>query len=201
MKNSMMKKVITFASFVLLMSVQSVSAVSSFFEGFEDPTWVADPLVPGNWQNFGGTITRATSGTGGILSATGVAHATTAGGAFNRLGGYSSDFGVGYIASLDVYLDPAAIALGKGFDYSVASSNQTTPVPAHLRDFIFHVGKTDVGLLINASNNTDGGFNDFKLKNDNSGVNVKITTAGWYRLQHAFEDAAGSLAPAHLQSR
>ena len=29
---------------------------------------------------------------------------------------------------------------------------------------------------------------------DNGGVNVTITTAGWYRLQHAFEDAAGSLA-------
>ncbi len=70
---------------------------SSFFDGFEDNPYVTgDP----NWNDYNSTVTRVTSGTGGITSKSGAAHglldSTCAAhhtGAFTRLGGYSSEFG------------------------------------------------------------------------------------------------------------
>lgn len=158
------------------------------FEGFENPAF-----TPGgdNWNNNGGTIQRVTSGTNSVTSSTGTGHAVVNGnGPFTRFGGYSTSFGGGYTASLDVYLDPTW-SVGTGFDYSVAASRQTG---SHLRDFIFHVGVTDVGLLVNASNNTDGTVNPFKLKNENGGDNFTVTSAGWYTLEQDFYDNAGILA-------
>ena len=99
----------------------------------------------------------------------------------------------GYLTELAVYLDPATLAAGDGFDLTVASYNQSG---THLRDFIFHVGMTAAGdLLVNGSNNTDGAVNEYKLFNDGDGTPTTITTAGWYTFQHVFHDAGdGSLA-------
>ena len=166
-------------------------AVVAHSEGFEDPAWVAN--MPDNWQNFSGaTITRATSGTNGIASSDGAAHATLSvgSGPFTRFGGYSSDFGSGFSTSLDVYLDPTW-SDGQGFDYSVAASNQAG---GHLRDFIFHVGVVGGALLVNASNNTDATFNSFKLTNENGGNYHTLASAGWYTLQQMFRNDGGVLA-------
>ncbi|MEX1040571.1 MAG: hypothetical protein WDZ51_08075 [Pirellulaceae bacterium] len=170
----------------------TINPVVIHFEGFEDPSWETDSSSD-NWQEFGTTLTRAESGDGGIDSATGVAHAVmgTDGGIFTRFGGYSTEFQNGFSTSLAVYLDPADFSNGDGFDYTVAASRQTG---AHLRDFIFHVGMVDGDLLVNASNNTDGQFNAFKLNNENGGDNFEITTAGWYTLEHVFRDDNGVLA-------
>lgn len=97
----------------------------------------------------------------------------------------------GYITEIDVYLDPGAMSDGDGFDLSVASYNEGG---SHLRDFIIHVGKVDGELLINGSNNSDWSFNAFKLLNNNDGAYATITEAGWYTLQHSFNDEGGSLA-------
>lgn len=138
------------------------------FEGFEDPAWVAGQ--PDNWVGYlGGSIERVVSGTNGITSSSGVAHAElsadpptsfnpsndAANGPFTRFGGYSTEFHHGFIASLDVYLDPSWDD-GRGFDYSVAANRQDN---THLRDFIWHVGVVNGDLLVNASNNSDWQFN------------------------------------------
>ncbi|MEQ9454912.1 MAG: hypothetical protein RLN76_10025 [Phycisphaeraceae bacterium] len=163
----------------------------AYFQGFEDPAFA--PGDPNDWNNFTGTITRATSGTAGITSATGVAHATVSAdssGPFTRLGGYSSTFGPGFTASLDVYLDTSWVN-GQGFDYSVAVNNQAGD---HLRDFIWHVGVDSGSLLVNASNNTDFAFNAFKLNNENGGNNYTVASTGWYTFEQVFYDNAGALA-------
>ena len=174
-------------------------------EGFEDPAWVAGQL--GNWQNFsGGDINRVATGHNGIASSGGGnAHAVIenltdgldvfnqpslgANSPFTQLGGYSSTFGSGFTASLDVYLDPDW-ADGQGFDYSVAVNNQSG---THLRDFMFHVGVVAGDLLVNASNNTDRSFNSFKLLNENGGDYYTVATAGWYTLQQVFYEIGGIL--------
>ncbi len=109
---------------------------------------------------------------------------------FTRFGGYSSVFGSGYTTSIDVYLD-VAWAIGTGFDFSSAINNQ---LGVHRRDFIWHVGVTAAGLLVNGSNNTDFAFNDFKLTNPNGGDFATILTSGWYTLQNVFRDEGGALA-------
>lgn len=107
---------------------------------------------------------------------------------FSRFDGYRGSWNGGWIAEIDVYLDPAWDA-GGGFDYTVASSNSSG---AHLRDFIFHVAKdSSTGMLLVAgSNNTDSVVReDLETRN-----HVVVTDAGWYTLQHVFRDAGGSLA-------
>jgi hypothetical protein len=161
-------------------------------ESFDDPTWVANQ--PNNWQNFGGaTITRALSGTGGITSQSGPAHATltTGNGPFTRFGGYRNSFGPGFSASQSIYLDPSWLS-NTGFDYSVAASKQDG---SHLRDFIWHVGSLDgTSLLVNASNNTDSVFNAWKLQNENAGHNFEVNNAGWNTFENVFYDMNGNLA-------
>ena len=94
----------------------------------------------------------------------------------------------GYIAQLDVYLDPASMEVGDGFDLSVAAS---TKAGANLRDFIFHVGKTASGeVRVAGSNNSGFAVNDSVLAGG-----VEIETAGWYTFQHEFKDNGdGTLA-------
>lgn len=93
----------------------------------------------------------------------------------------------GYLTELRVYLEPATMDSGEGFDLTVASSKADGN---HLRDFIFHVGMTAEGnLLVNGSNNTDFMVNEYKLRNDGDGNPTTITEAGWYTFQHVFYEA------------
>jgi hypothetical protein len=146
------------------------------------------------WFDNGGSITRVASGTDGIPSASGSYHGkVNAAGPFSRFDGYRYTFGGGYEASVNIYLD-TGWAAGQGFDYTVASSNQTVGVNGHLRDFIFHVTKdTSTGLLlIGGTNNTNG-----VPREDLETLPgyATITAAGWYSFKHVFRDAGnGSLA-------
>lgn len=125
--------------------------------------------------------------------------ATIPGGSASYFGGTVSDTEyratwpeLGYITELDVYLDPETMSAGDGFDLTVASSNADGN---HLRDFIFHVGKTGAGdVLVNGSNNSDFEVNEYKLSNDGDGTPTTIAEAGWYTFQHSFYDQDGSLA-------
>jgi len=168
----------------------------SFFDGFED-----DPYVTGdpNWNEYDSVVTRVTSGTGGITSKSGAAHAlldstgvTTSTGAFTRLGGYSSYYGEGFNTSLDVYIDLTDPAVGTetyGWDLTTAATRQSG---SHLRDFIFHVADTNSGtVLVAGSNNSNG-----SRRNDLAGLNhYEITASGWYTFEWDFRDAGdGSLA-------
>ena len=99
----------------------------------------------------------------------------------------------GYLTQTDVYLDPAAMAAGDGFDLSVSSANKAGDF---LRDFVFHVGMTsDNQLLVNADNNSYGSVNEYVLRTGGDGTPATITDAGWYTFQHVFHDAGdGTLA-------
>jgi len=198
-----MKKLMTICTVVTMVLAigSSAQATIGYFEGFEDAGWVANQTD--NWQNYsGGEVQRSTSGTSSSGSAHGIITnlqtgtdvfgnpSLGAGGPYTRFGGYTSDFAGGFTASLDVYLD-TAWAAGKGFDYTVAINNQSN---SHLRDYMFHVGVTDQGLLVNASNNTDRNFNERKLENENSGNYYTVATSGWYTLQQDFYNDNGNVS-------
>ncbi len=130
--------------------------------------------------------TDSTDWQGPVLYNPGEGTATVKEGAFSRFGEYRSTFPGDYVAGLDVYLDPAW-ASGEGFQYTVASSNSSGE---HLRDFVFHVARTDDGLFVNADNNVyNAGGNAYVAAQGG-----EITEAGWYTLQHTFRDDNGVLA-------
>ncbi len=161
--------------------------VIPYFQGFE--------IDKSGWFENPNTLTRVTSGTGGITSSAGSYHATIAGsgagGAFTRFGGYSDTWPTGgFVTSLDIYLDTSWLD-GTGFDYSVAANGTDGN---HQRDFIFHVGKVGSDLIVNGSNNSDFFANSFKLNNENGGFNYTVGQSGWYTFQHVFYNNSGVLA-------
>lgn len=138
-----------------------------------------------------GSIDQVDSGTDGIMSSAGRAHATvegTASGPFSFFAGVADKWpNGGWTAELDVYLDPSWSA-GEGFDYSVASAGTDG---AHQRDFIFHVTKDNSTgkLLVAGSNNTN-----FAPRQDLENINhFEVTDAGWYTLRHVFRNDGGFL--------
>ncbi|ORE85670.1 VCBS domain-containing protein, partial [Aurantimonas sp. 22II-16-19i] len=145
-----------------------------------------------------GTVIDVTSGTGGIVSPDGTAHAvvtetpsangTDGSGPFTRFGGYTSEFVDGMTTEVMVYLD-TTWALGEGFDYSVAANGSDG---LHQRDFIFHVTQDSdgEGLLVGA----DNGSSFEPRENLENGPNAEITASGWYTLQHVFNEDDGVLA-------
>jgi hypothetical protein len=198
------RHIVALTAVCALVGANTASATLGYFEGFEDSGWVANQTD--NWQNYLSDIEQAASGTDGITSSDGAAHAIItnltvgtdvfdnpslgAGGPYTRFGGYMNTFGGGFTASLDVYLD-TTWSLGDGFDYSVAISTQGG---GHLRDYMFHVGVTDQGLLVNASNNSDLNYNEWKLENENSASFYTVTASGWYTLQQDFYDDGGNVS-------
>lgn len=172
------------------------------FQGFEDPGFTAPPMTSGypDWQQYNSYVTRVPTGSGGITSAAGAAHAiitpgTGFTGAFTRLGGFDSTFDSGFATSVDVYIDvsdPAVAAKTYGFDISTAVNNQSG---GHRRDFIFHAAadnNTNPGaVLIAGSNNTN-----FAKRNDLETINhYAVTTSAWYTFQWVFRDFGdGTLA-------
>lgn len=179
------------------MAVLSLISVAqaNFSNGFETDI--------SGWE----TPTRVASGTGGITSASGSFHATTASGAgdFTRWGGYN--FGAGnavptafqeYTTSIDIYLDvDGGWANDTRFDFSSAINNAAG---THLRDFIFNAGFYDDAtgpgagtdrFVISASNNSQPGSAFAK----NPAMSpIAISTTGWYTFEHKFYDNAGVLA-------
>ncbi|WP_428387736.1 hypothetical protein [Mucisphaera sp.] len=180
----------------LLAATVPASALSLVFDqGFETDT--AGFFDENN--GWTGNVNRVASGTNGITSADGSFHAIFTqtntpniglSGPFSQFDGYRTVWPGGMLASIDIYLDPATLAAGEGFDYSVAANGSDG---SHQRDFIFHVTKdTSTGdLLVGGSNNTN-----FDPREDLETINnIALGSAGWYTFEHAFYDAGdGSLA-------
>ncbi len=180
-------------NFTLPVATDNCESIVAHFEGFEDPGF-----TPGgnNWNEYDSLVTRVTSGTGGVASKGGVAHALLdstglplgSTGAFTRLGGYSSVWDGGFKTSLDVYIDlsdPGVAAKTYGFDLSQAVTNQSG---SHRRDFIFHAAADDNtnpgAVLIAASNNSNGA-----KRNDLESIShYAITASGWYTIEWVFRD-------------
>lgn len=160
-----------------LFLVATPAYAADFFNGFETDTT--------DWYDFGGIVSRVSSGTDGIASHEGNYHAVIDGSAYTKWGGYESTFPAdGYVTQVDVYLD-MSLADGssdKRFDFSSAIS---TPGDTHRRDFIFHVGtnpNTPNQWIASASNNAPG----WPANPDRDPAS--ITESGWYTLRSTFED-------------
>lgn len=175
------------------------SDYASYLESFE----TTDYLSSASWNEYNSTINRVASGTNGIASSDGSFHAVIdstilppapddSTGAYSRLGGYSSEFGNGFVTSIDIYIDlsdPTVAADTYGWDLSTAATNQSG---AHLQDFIFHTASNASGnVLVGASNNTN-----FTRRNDLASINhYEITSSGWYTFEWVFrEKIDGTLA-------
>ncbi len=138
-----------------------------------------------------GDVTRVASGTNGVASAEGGFHAIATdgnGAVFTRFDGYRSAWPGSFTASIDVYLD-LAMAVGEGFDYSVAATGTDGN---HQRDFILHATRSAGGIQIGASNNTN-----FAPRLDLGSLanNYLVTASDWYTIEQVFRDAGdGTLA-------
>jgi Ca2+-binding RTX toxin-like protein len=164
----------------------STNTYSRFSQSFElDSEGVSDET-----NGWSGSTTEVATGTGGLTSPDGTSHSifeqTDADGGltgpFTRFDGYRAlDSEQGFTASVKIYLDPAALAAGEGFDWSVAANSQSG---SHLQDYIFHVTKdTSTGdLLVGSSNNTN-----FDPREDLESIDhAEISSAGWYTFEHTF---------------
>lgn len=189
----------------------SQTGYPSYFQGFEDPGFVAPPIQAGysDWQAYHSTLLRVPSGTDGVPSKTGVAHGRidstslpappdNFSGAFTTLGGYSSTFLGGFTTSVDVYVDladSAVIGNTYGWDVSSAVNNQSG---AHRRDFVFHAASNASGeILIGGSNNTN-----FTRRTDLASINhYTVTGTGWYTLQWVFRDNGSGVLAVDLNLR
>ena len=181
----------TFALSVVMFGAIAMAAGISYFQGFETDTtdWTA--------------TTRVSSGTNGIISASGSWHAEVASGAFSRWGGYGGIAGCsagcvapfpqnGYVTSVDIFLEAESTTRANDtrFDFTSAIN---TPAGAHRRDFAFNAGfyndtdTTGIGprFVITASNNT--GRSNSNPKNPARNP-FSIVTDGWYTFQHTFTD-------------
>ncbi len=177
-----------------------------FFQGFENPNWVAglaanNPSV--DWNEYSSPIVRVTSGTDGITSKSGSAHAvinSTANinpnttGAFGRLGGYNGTFGLGFISKVDVYfnMSDGRISTGTyGWDLDQAVSSSSA---GFLRDFVYHVGGDNTGIYVCASNNSNNVIPAMSPAYIQTQPHATITATGWYTMEWEARDNAGFLA-------
>ena len=174
-----------------------------WLQGFENGNYVsgdAGNQPSTDWNDSNSHVYRVASGTDGIASKTGSAHAVIdstialeddSTGAFSRLGGYSSVFGTGFRASVDVYLDltdSTVAANTYGFDIDTAASDQAG---GFLRDFIFHAASAANGhILVGADNNTN-----FAKRGDLATINhYEVAASGWYTFEWNFRATNGVLA-------
>lgn len=151
---------------IALSAPQANAAI--YFQGFETDA--------AGWFDFGGTITRVPSGTGGVTSAAGAFHgvvttgAGTGDGAYTNFGGYSSVWPGGIRQSLDVYIDPAVGAIGDGWFLDNAVNDNTG-----VWEEAGGVGaeKTASGTWSIGADADGGGY---------LGGGIDITKAGWYTI-------------------
>lgn len=186
----------------------------SYFQGFESACFNA-PYQPGagatDWVRFYSEIVRVGTGSGGIASRNGFNHAeirpplptapapTT--GAFTRLGGYSSNFGAGFVVELDVFFDltdprvVSGVNAAYGWDAASAVNNREG---GFRRDFVFHAANNSSGqILVGASNIT----NFAPRGNLASGAHYVVASSGWYTLQWVYRDAGNGTLAGDLRLR
>jgi hypothetical protein len=180
---------------VLAPAASAAAPPAPYVNGFENAGDAITGVTADNQAMF--DVTRVSSGTDGINSASGAFYAQAAHNDYNtgtlnqftRLGGYSSTFPVGgFTTSVDVYLD-MSLATGSNdqrFDWSSAIGDTAGN---HRRDFIFSVGTSDLAnqFVMSASNNAPGwpanpGRDPFT-----------ITNTGWYTLQYKFYDSGSGV--------
>jgi hypothetical protein len=170
-----MKKCILLA----LLAVPALSfggTIPIWSNGFETDT--------SGWYANGGAITQTPSGTGGITAASGNDYAEVTGaGPYTQWGGYSSTFpDLGFITSLDIYLDPSVAG------YFTFSNAITAKGGGYLNEYYFIGQHTAAGNIL-----IDGEDYDSGLDISTVGNTLSIDTAGWYTFQSYFFNSGGNL--------
>lgn len=185
---------ITFGDRTVVLKDLEQPEVYRYEQGFENDT---DGWFDSDSGWYGG-VSRVSTGTEGIDSASGEFHAVFTGdddGApFTRYNGYEDEWSGGWTTSMKIYLDVhdenGGWAAGEGFDLSSAANGSDGN---HQQDFIFHVTQdTSTGdLLIGASNNTG-----FAPREDLETLanHAVVDEDGWYTFEHRFYDDGGLLA-------
>lgn len=172
----MKKAALTIAVLGMALLMMNASATLVWNQDFSTDT--------DGWIEYNSAIERNADGTATIA---GTAQGHT--GAFSRFDGYRDEFGCGFVASIDIYLDTAWDA-GEGFDYSVAANGSDGN---HQRDYIFHVTQdsSSGNLLVGASNNSN-----FAPRQDLDTLNnhLVVGNTGWYTFRHTFYEESGALA-------
>lgn len=181
----------------MMMAISGI-AFAAFFQSFETDT--------AGWTG----ATRVTTGTHGVPSKTGIAHAEDQNLndlTFTFWGGDSKTFPPGgYTTSVDIYLDISPPYMNGSimpytndtrFDWSSAIG---TPQCNHRRDFVFNAGfytdtdATGIGPRFVISASTNAGRANSDPKNPGR-MPYTITVEGWYTFEHRFRDnGAGILA-------
>ncbi len=204
--SSLCSQVVTFST--------STAKETGYFQGFEDPNFVSgnyanNPSV--DWNDYDSHLYRVPSGTDGITSRSGVAHAVidstvpatspnyTNSGVFSRLGGYSSVFGTGYRVALDIYMDlsnPGVVnatpTSGYAWDLSAAASGQDNQ---HRRDYIFHTAAYGpTGIVVAADNNSSDDASNRRNDLLTLPNHAVLTHSGWYTFEWIFRNANNVLA-------
>lgn len=178
---------------LLLLSVFRANASTqlAYTNGFEADT--------AGWLGSG-AIDRVASGTDGIASSDGDFHAVVSGshaGPNTQLGGYNTVWPGDWKASIDLYLDPSWDA-GTGFIYSVAA-NRTNGTA--LRDFMLNAGvlndestgNTDTFVVLADTGGSPTSDPLYHIKAMPVERRAEITEAGWYTLEHHFQNVDGRL--------
>ena len=200
----------------LVQPALAASPPGTFFQGFEQNT---NGWFDGNDKKIVRRPSGYVSPTGyasGVPSAAGRWHAraedtgtlcmTDCDGPFTRWGGYSATFPPGgYLTQLDIYLDTAWAASHHTatkdwrVDWISAINNNAG---TFLRDFVFNIGTTPTGYIVQSSTNSgrSGANPNSPCPSPNSAnppntcrPPVLINNSGWYTFRHTFRDSAGTL--------
>ena len=178
-----MKKLIAICT-AILVTVNIVHASNLYDQGFEtDTTGVSE---------FGGTVTRVTSGTGGVTSSSGGHHAVlniiVDDGAYtfgnppaNPSHGDQFYFAPGFgtvTQSIDIYIDPAMGAVGDYWDMEVTLEDDEGN--GGYGEFNFQGQKTSEGYFIGRHTPA-----------------YEVTAAGWYTFATMWTEGATELLDSH----
>ncbi len=188
------------------------------FQGFEPANFQAggpEITSPFNgsqstdWNSANSTVQRVLSGTDGVPSKTGVAHARIDSsalpsspdnhtGAYTRLGGDGGAFACGFGVSQDIYInlaDPAVVANTYGWDLSAAANSQSHTL---VRDFVFHAASDALGNVLIGGSNTPGITRRVDLASIN---HYTIAATGWYTFEWNFRDSGSGVLAVDLNLR
>ena len=193
----------------LTLGLRAAAPPAPYFNGFEKNT---NGWFPGDDRGIVRKPSGYTNGAyaSGIPSAAGNWHARLVDrtgctmqcdGPYTYWGGSSSTFPRGgYLTQLDIYLDVAWAATHPDtrFDW-ISAINRNDG--SFLRDFVFNVGTTATGYIVQSStNSTRSGANPYvPCPSPVTPPNAcrppaSINASGWYTFRHTFRDQAGSLA-------
>lgn len=171
--------------FFLAAPVFAGTAATDYFQGWEDAGWVQG--IP-DWDDG---VVRVASGTNGITSATGSGHAEAAGanGPYTPNGGYSADWGGGWVERLDVYLDLSnASDSNYWWSLTTAINKNVSGAASHLQDNIFFCAGGDASgdFIVGVRNTNEGVKNAAWLKTFAAGQVLTLTQSQWVTFEWAY---------------